>query len=92
MTKKEVRKAITVSEIRGAKVTLVNAAPVTEALEPVKVFGEISDRKAVRVLRDKNPSCENVILLEVVRETITYSMSFEDFAKHGTPVETSSED
>lgn len=92
MTKKEIKKTITVSTISGVKVTVVNATPVTEELEPVKVFGEISDRKAVRVLRDKNPDCENVILLGVERGAITYSMSVEDFAKHGTPVETSSED
>lgn len=92
MSRKEVQKTVTVSYVMGAAVTVVDAAPHTVTLEPVKVYGEISDRKAMRVLRDRYPDFSNVVLLKVDREEITYSMSVEDFVKHGTPVNTSSED
>lgn len=92
MSRKEIKKTITVSEIIGASVVVRDCKPVTTFLEHVKVFGEISDRKAVAVLREKNPDVSNVVLCEIKRSEITYSMSVEDFVKYGTPVSVDLED
>lgn len=84
-----ITRTITESTIKACKIGFENGNPVAIDLDPIKVYGEVDEAKAVKMVKKMHGKEEAVHIREIVTEDVFYEISLDDFIAHATrkPVE-----
>lgn len=83
-----ISRRLTVTTINGFAVkVLEDGTPSVEQVEPVIVFGNVSESGALRELRKAYPEMKGITVSKISSEEKQYEISVSDFVKYARPVE-----
>lgn len=82
-----ITRTITSTKIHGCKVKIENGTPVAEPVEPITVYGEVTEDQAQRKMDKAYGKNGKVVVSKIETEEKLYEISVEDFVKHATVVE-----
>lgn len=82
MMRKTIVRTITTSTIKGVRLAVKEGRPTVENLPDVSVIGKVTEKEAIKALKDEFGKDENVSVVSVVFDTNTYEISVKDFLEH----------
>lgn len=85
MTKQTITRSMIRTTIRGCVLTYANGVPNVETLDPVVVYGKVSNKDAKKILA-AYAGVENVMVGEVNSEHVVMEITLADFLEHAYEV------
>lgn len=84
-----ITRTITETTIKAFKIGFENGNPVAIDLDPIMVYGEVDEAKAVKMVKKVHGKEASVHIREIITEDVVYEISRDDFIAHATrkPVE-----
>lgn len=92
MMRKTIVRTMSTSTINAFMLDVVNGKPEVKNLEPLTVMGRVTEKDAIKALRDVHGKNAPVTVANIDVKEDTYEISVEDFLKYATKVEKASED
>ena len=81
MMRKNITRTLTRNTISAFTVKTVDGKPDITMLDPVCAYGNLTDKEALKAVKDKYKDVPNVCVGEVKTEDVTYQISVEDFVE-----------
>lgn len=91
MMRKTITRRLTETKIHAVEIVMNGDDVSTKALEPVVVYGNISDLEAKRELNRVHGNTKTIVLKKVESEEKNYQISVEDFVKNAKVVDKAEE-
>lgn len=80
------------TKIHGAKIEFVDGNPVATPIEPIIVYGNVSQGDAKRMLAKEYGKNDSLVVAKIESEEKHFEISVEDFVKHAKIVDSNPEE
>lgn len=91
MMRKTIVRTMATSEIKAFKLTMKDGQPSVVNLDPITVTGEVSEKDALKALKEVHGNLTGITVGEITVTKDTYEISVEDFLKYAKKVTKDSE-
>lgn len=79
-----ITRTLTETTIKACKIGFEKGNPVAIDLDPIKVYGEVDEAKAVKMVKKVHGKEAAVHIREIITEDVVYEISLDDFIAHAT--------
>lgn len=62
-------------------------SPTLVSLEPITVYGKITEKEAVKILKEKFPDKETIHLVKIESKETHLEIKIEDFIRYAKPIQ-----
>lgn len=87
MIRPNITRTLATSTIHACKLVMNEETPTVITLDPLTVGGKVSEREALKALKDVYGKDSALTVTKITVEENLYSISVEDFLKYATKVE-----
>ncbi|MBQ8168675.1 hypothetical protein IJZ97_04580 [bacterium] len=91
MMRSAITRTLAVSEITAHALTMKDGVPTVENLHIVNVPGKVSEKEAIKIIRNQYGKDFSVTIGNITTTEDTYEISVEDFMKYARKVSKESE-
>ena len=88
MVRKNIVRTLTRATVAAYSMSMVDGVPQPVALDPVVMWGEPTEKEAVKAVKDKYGADKPVMIGEIKVTKELYKISIDDFAAAATKVDT----
>lgn len=86
--KATLKRTLTESTINAYSVTIQeNGKPAVSEIEPVTVYGKISEAQALKEMKKIYPDRKSLAISKITENEVQYEISVDEFVKHAKRIE-----
>lgn len=85
--RKVIQRTMITSTVNAFKLEVVDGQPKTEQLEPLTVTGKVTEKVALKLLKNKYGKATAITVSSIEEKEDVYEISVEDFMKYAHKVE-----